>query len=114
MNKLVIASDTMVKASVQKINEVCHMLRKRQALQAILYLQFCKRSVAKAIIKIIKSAVANSVNNYNYNVDTMYLSKIYVGKSVLLKRSLIRARGKSNKIVKHYSRVTVVLEKKGA
>ena len=112
MFKSVIASNNMVKSSVQKINLVCSIIRRQKALEAVLQLQFCKKSVSKSILKILKSAISNAKNNYNYNLDNMYIKSIFVGKSVSLKRSVARARGKANRIIKVYSRVLIILENK--
>lgn len=110
--KNVIALDTMIKTSVQKLNIVCDLIRKKKALDAVIQMQFCKRSVSTSVLKVLKSAIANSTNNYSYNVDKMYIKHIIVGKSISLKRSIARARGKNNRIIKPYSRLLIELEER--
>lgn len=111
-SKIVIASDNRIKGSVQKLNLVCDVIRKKRALDAVLQMQFCRRAVSINVLKILKSAIANSQNNHNLNIDRMYIRDILVGKSISLKRSIARARGKTDKVIKFYSRVAIILEER--
>ena len=64
------------------------------------------------IKKTIKSAIANAENNYQYDVDNLYVKEAYVGKSIVMKRFRPRAKGRAAAIKKPYSRVTIILEEK--
>jgi large subunit ribosomal protein L22 len=102
-----------IKGSVQKVNLVCRMISGDKVGDAILKLRFCNKSAAKDIVAILNSAVANAENNHDMDVDNLYIKKVLVGKSLTLKRFHARARGRGNRILKPFSRVTIYLSEKG-
>ena len=59
--------------------------------------------------KVLASAVANAENNHNLDVDALVVSEASVGKSISMKRFATRARGRSSRIVKPFSRIRVVV-----
>ena len=54
--------------------------------------------------------MANAENNNNLDIDKLVVKEVYVGKSIRLKRYNPQSKGRAHKIIKPYSRVTVVLE----
>ena len=60
----------------------------------------------------MQSAIANAENNYQYDIDNLYIAEAYVGKSIVLKRFRARAKGRASGIKKPYSNVTIVLSEK--
>ena len=107
------ATDKLVKSSVQKLNIVANLIRKESVSIAMLQLEFCKRSISQQIKNILKSAIANSQNNFGMDIDKLYVKEVLIGKSLTLKRSMVRARGRINKIVKPFSKVTIVIDERG-
>ena len=57
----------------------------------------------------LASAVANAENNHNLDVDALVVAEASVGKSITLKRFATRARGRSTRIEKPFSRLRVVV-----
>jgi large subunit ribosomal protein L22 len=104
------AMDKMVKGSVQKVNLVAALIRGEKVSEAVLQLQFCKKSVAKPILKVLYSAMSNSQNNEGLNIDDLFIDKVQVGKSVTLKRFRARAKGRMNRIEKLFSRISILLK----
>ncbi len=107
------ATDKLVKGSVQKVNIVADLIRKEHVNTAMLQLEFCKRSVAKNLKNVLKSAIHNSQNNFGMDIDKLYVREVLIGKSLTLKRSMVRARGRINRIIKSFSKVTIVVEERG-
>ena len=68
--------------------------------------------VAQDIKKTVKSAVANAENNYQYDIDDLYIKEAYAGKSIVMKRFRPRAKGRASAIKKPFRRVTIILEEK--
>ena len=64
------------------------------------------------IKKTVQSAISNAENNYQYDIDNLYIKEAYVGKSIVMKRFRPRAKGRAAPIKKPFSRVTVILEEK--
>jgi len=106
------ATDNLVKSSVQKLNIVANLIRGERVDAAMLQLKFCRRGVASIVNSILKSAMANSQNNFGMDIDKLYVKEVLIGKSLTLKRSVVRARGRINRLIKPFSRVTIILEEK--
>ena len=62
--------------------------------------------------KTVKSAIANAENNYQFDIDNLFVKEAFVGKSLVMKRYRPRAKGRASPIKKPFSRITVVLEEK--
>ena len=60
----------------------------------------------------MKSAIANAENNYQFDIDNLFVKEAYVGKSIVMKRYRPRAKGRASPIKKPYSRLTIILEEK--
>ncbi len=101
-----------IRTSPQKLNLVAQTIRGQKAEKALVDLQFSKRRVAKDVLKALQSAVANAENNHGLDVDRLYVSEAYVGKSVLMKRFRARAKGRASRIVKPFSNLTVVVRER--
>ena len=72
------------------------------------------KKVAKDVSKTVKSAISNAENNYQFDIDNLFVKEAYVGKSLVMKRYRPRAKGRASPIKKPYSRITIVLEEKKA
>ncbi|MGH6659066.1 MAG: large ribosomal subunit protein uL22, partial [Sphingomicrobium sp.] len=72
-------------------------------------LSFSKRAMARDAQKVLASAIANAENNHNLDVDALVVAEASVGKSISMKRFATRARGRSSRIVKPFSRIRVVV-----
>ena len=107
------ATDKLVKSSVQKLNIIADLIRQENVNEAILQLEFCKRKASKQLQNVLKSAIANSQNNHGLDIDKLYVKEVRIGKSLTLKRSMVRARGRINRIVKPFSKVTIIVEERG-
>ena len=101
-----------VRSGARKANLVLNFIKGKKADHAIRDLNFTRKKVAADIKKTIQSAVANAENNYQYDVDNLYVKEAYVGKSIVMKRFRPRAKGRASAIKKPFSRITIVLEEK--
>ena len=101
-----------IKSSPQKANLVLKSIRGLNVENAINSLQFSRRRISNIILKILKSAVSNAENNHELDIDKLYVKEATVGKSMVLKRFRPRARGRSGKILKPFSRIKIELEEK--
>ena len=109
---LVKAINKNVRSGARKANLVLNFIKGKKADVAIRDLEFTRKKVAKDIKKTVKSAVANAENNYQYDIDDLYIKEAYVGKSIVMKRFRPRAKGRASPIKKPYSRVTIILGEK--
>ena len=106
---LVKAINKNIRSSPRKINLLLKNIRGKKADLAIRDLSFAKQRIAFDIRKTVKAAIANAENNYQYDIDNLYIKEAYVGKSIVLKRFRARAKGRASAIKKPYSNVTIIL-----
>jgi large subunit ribosomal protein L22 len=98
-----------IRGSAQKLNLVAAMIRNKSAGDAMNILQFSPKAMARDVRKVLASAIANAENNHNLDVDSLVVAEASVGKSLSMKRFATRARGRSTRIVKPFSRVRIVV-----
>jgi large subunit ribosomal protein L22 len=107
--KEALAVGTTIRGSAQKLNLVAQMIRGKKAEEALNILQFSPKAMAVDVRKVLASAIANAENNHNLDVDALVVAEASVGKSISMKRWTPRARGRSSRIVKPFSRVRIVV-----
>ena len=106
------AIGTSLKTSPQKANLVLSLIRGKKAEEALNLLTFSRKRISEQVSKILKSAISNAENNHQLDIDKLYVKEASVGKSMVLKRFRPRARGRSGKILKPFSRVRILVAEK--
>ena len=101
-----------LRTSAQKLNLVAASIRGKTAEAALAELTFSKKRIAVDVKKALQSAIANAENNHQLDVDRLYVAEASVGKSFAMKRFRARARGRVGRIVKPWSRLTVVVRER--
>jgi len=109
---IVKAVNRNVRSSPRKVNIILKNIRGKKADVAIRDLSFARQRIAFDIKKTVQSAIANAENNYQYDIDNLFIKEAYVGKSIVLKRFRPRAKGRASGIKKPYSNVTIILSEK--
>jgi len=103
-----------VDVSPRKARLVVDAVRGRPVGQALAMLEFMPNKSAQHVRKVIQSAVANAENNYAMDVESLYVSTIYVDEGPTQRRFRPRAHGRVSPLLKRTSHVTaVVAEKEG-
>ena len=99
-----------LKASAQKVRLVVDLVRGKRVEEAIQILHFTKKTVAKDLEKLLRSAVANAENREDgASVDDLVVSKIYVNEGPREKRVQPAPMGRAYRIQKRKSHITVHL-----
>ena len=101
-----------VRSSPRKVNLLLKFIRGKKVDIAIRDLSFARQRIAHDIKKTVESAVSNAENNFQYDIDNLYVKEAYVGKSIVLKRFRPIAKGRASAIKKPYSNVTIILSEK--
>ena len=109
---IVKAVNRNVRSSPRKVNLLLKYIRGKKADVAIRDLSFAKQRIAHEIKKTVQSAVSNAENNFQYDIDNLYVSEAFSGKSIVLIRFRARAKGRASGIKKPYTNVTIVLSEK--
>jgi large subunit ribosomal protein L22 len=81
---------------------------------ALADLEFSNKRISLEVRKALESAIANAENNHELDVDDLVVSEAYVGKDIVLKRFSPRARGRSGRIEKPFSNITIVVREVAA
>ena len=98
-----------VRTSPRKLALVCNFIKGKKADLALRDLEFSRKRIAKDVSKTVKSAISNAENNYQFDIDNLFIKEAYVGKSLVMKRFRPRAKGRAAPIIKPYSSVTIIL-----
>ena len=98
-----------IRVSPQKLNFVVRTIRGLSASRARNHLSLSRKRISKDVVKVLDSAIANAENNHSLDVDRLVISEAFVGKSITMKRFRPRARGRVGKIIKPFSRLTIIV-----
>ncbi len=98
-----------VRSSVRKLKPILKSIVGKKVEVAIRDLSFSEKRISKDVKKTISSAVANAENNFQYDIDNLFVKEAFCGKQVIMKRFRARAKGRAAEIMKPYSNVTIVL-----
>ena len=101
-----------IRIAPRKVRVVMNLIRGKSIAEAFAILKFTPKAGADVIEKVLKSAVANAENNFDMNVDKLYVSSAYIDQGPTLKRIHPRSRGQAFSIFKRTSHVTVVVSEK--
>ena len=67
-----------VRIAPRKVRVVMDLIRGKNVAEAFAILKFTPKVGADAIEKVLKSAVANAENNFDMNVDKLYVFSAFV------------------------------------
>jgi large subunit ribosomal protein L22 len=101
-----------IRVSPRKLNLVAESIRGMGADAAIASLTFSKRRIAIDVRKALQSAVANAENNHQLDVDRLYVAEATVGRTMVMKRFHARGRGRSARVEKPFSNLTVIVRER--
>src|ERR1700755_2902281 len=104
-DKEALAAGNTIRGSARKLNLVAQMIRGRKVEEALNILKFSPKGMSEDVYKVLAAAVANAENNHNLDVDALIVAEASVGKALSMKRFATRARGRSSRIVKPFSRL---------
>ena len=99
----------MIRVSPQKLNLVAQLIRGKKVATALADLQFSRKRIAHDVKKCLESAIANAENNHDLDVDDLIVAEAHVGKGLVLKRFSPRGRGRSGRIFKPFSHLTIIV-----
>jgi large subunit ribosomal protein L22 len=107
------ASATHIRISPRKVRMVVDTVRGKSVSQALSILGFTRKKAALPVQKLLKSAVANAVENGGRSdVDTLVIDRIMVDEGPTLKRYMPRARGRATPIRKRTSHIRIMLRER--
>ena len=100
------------KISPQKCRLVADQIRGLSVEKAINLLTFSNKKAAVLFKEVLNSAVANAEHNDGMDVDSLFVSTVFVDEGPTMKRFEARAKGRGNRILKRTSHITVKVTEK--
>tara|TARA_Y100000741_G_scaffold291168_1_gene231321 strand:- start:91 stop:480 length:390 start_codon:yes stop_codon:yes gene_type:complete len=111
-NKSIKSVNKNIRSSTRKLKPILKSIVGLNVDKAIRDLTFSDKRICKDIKKTISSAVSNAENNFQYDIDNLFIKEAHCGKQIIMKRFRARAKGRASPIVKPYSRLTIILAEK--
>ena len=99
----------MLRISPQKLNLVAQLIRGKKVEKALADLEFSHKRISGQVKKVLESAIANAENNHGLDTDALVVAEAFVGNSLVMKRFMARGRGKSARVEKPFSNLTIVV-----
>ena len=103
------ATVRMLRVSPQKLNLLAQLIRGKKVSTALAELEFSRKRIARDVRKCLESAIANAENNHDLDVDDLVVSEAHVGNGIVMKRFAPRGRGRSGRVFKPFSQLTIVV-----
>ena len=107
--KLVRSVNKNIRSSTRKLTPILRAIVGKKVDIAMRNLDFSDKRICNDIKKTLSSAVANAENNFQYDIDRLYVKEAYCGKQIIMKRFRPRAKGRAAPIKKPYSNLTIIL-----
>ena len=110
--KVVRSVNKNVRSSTRKLKPILRSIVGKKVDVAIRDLLFSDKRISNDVKKTISSAVSNAENNFQYDIDNLFIKEAYCGKQIVMKRFRARAKGRASPIMKPYSNLTIILSEK--
>ncbi len=101
-----------VRMSPIKLKPVADLVRGKNLSEALTILKFTPGKGAEIVEKVVKSAAANAENNFDMNVDKLYVAEVFAHQGPTLKRWRAGSQGRASVILKRSSHVGVTLKER--
>ncbi len=101
-----------IRISSRKAGIVLDLIRGKSVRQALAILEFTPKAASPVIFKVLKSAIANAVNNQEMDENNLYVAEAYANPGPTLKRYVARSRGSASPMLKRTCHISVVLDQK--
>lgn len=105
----VIAIARNVGHPVRKVRRVTDTIRGRRVGEALAILRFIPNAPARDVYKVVASAAANAENNYEADPDSLWVMNVVVDEGFTIKRVRARSHGRSSRIMRRSSHITVTV-----
>ncbi|MBE7064817.1 MAG: 50S ribosomal protein L22 [Ruminococcaceae bacterium] len=98
--------------SPRKVKIVLDLIKGKSLDEAYAIVRYTPKAASELIYKLLKSAEANAVNNFELDADKLYVADAYASQGPILKRMQPVSRGRGNRINKRTSHITVVVKER--
>lgn len=95
--------------SPKKVRLVADAVRGNNVESALATLRFMNKQATKPVAKVIESAIANAVHNFELQRNNLFVKELRVDEAPTIKRWMPRAFGRATPIRKRMSHIMVVV-----
>lgn len=106
------ATQKQIRQTPRKMRLVANQVKDLSLEQAMRQLAVIDRRASLVILKVVKQAIANAMNNHRLSFESLSLKSIQVTPGSVYKRWRAVSRGRAHSIMKRTSQVMVELEVK--
>jgi large subunit ribosomal protein L22 len=98
-----------IRTSAQKAGLVCELIRGKGVNQALATLQFTRKTIARELAKVLRSAVANAQlkEGFGGDIERLYVAACYANQGQSMKRVRPAPMGRAFRVVKRTAHLTV-------
>ncbi len=98
-----------IRTSAQKAGLVCELIRGKSVNQALATLQFTRKTIARDLAKVLRSAVANAQQKETFggDIERLYVAACYADQGPSAKRVRPAPMGRAFRVVKRTAHLTV-------
>ena len=107
--KLVKSVNKNIRSSTRKLKPILKSIVGKKVGVAVRDLSFSDKRISNDVKKTLSSAIANAENNFQFDIDKLFVKEAYCGKQVVMKRFRARAKGRAAPIKKPISNLTIIL-----
>ena len=107
---LIKATQKYTRQTPRKVRLVANSVKSLSIVDAIQQLAVIERRAALVILKTLRQALANAINNHHLAVEDLEIDNILVTEGPRYKRFQAVSRGRAHSIIKRTSHVTVILK----
>jgi len=98
-----------IRTSAQKAGLVCELIRGKSVNHALATLQFTRKTIARELAKVLRSAVANvqQKDGFGGDVDRLFVMACYANQGPSMKRVRPAPMGRAYRVTKRTAHLTV-------
>ena len=101
-----------VRISPIKTRLVVDLIRGKKVNEALTILNNTNNKAARKVVKVLNSAIANAVNNFEADINTLYVKEARVDAGPVMKRVLLDSRGRIGHKDKRTSHIVITVASK--
>ncbi len=98
-----------IKISHRKAQLVCDLVRHSNVQEALIILNNTNKKFSPIAKKLLNSAIANAINNHAMDSEKLYIYSIVANQGPTSKRTMPRARGSADMILKRTTHLEIKL-----
>jgi large subunit ribosomal protein L22 len=93
----------------RKVRRVTDAIKGRRVSEALAILKFLPNMPARDVYTVLASAAANAENNYSLDPDELWVVNAIANEGFKLKRFRARSHGRSSRIMRRSTHITVTV-----